>query len=363
MYDMIKTLNKDLSNSDIFMANASTLDSLHSNFVSTIDERNEFLASNPDAAEPTYDNLLAFEELYCIVWHKYEEILSQKNLQETKYSHTATRQTHKLPPLELKSFDDTVLAGIGDVTSSIEGVTCLTIRSRYDDSVRFTIQPLIVNCITNALPTANINHMLLGSDLFARILRHKTVSRGTTEPVAVETLLEEVPDVSLLTPEENECELIYSSTVKHESSGRYVTVIPFQGDPNTLVKFSSNSPRVLKNIPHNHRVPEVIEFDSNDNFKILGVNWHPIAELAAIKALQAISFTRDLKRIRTGKIVSPALQSTDAQSYSKPRWPPRVKTSHRRVSSCLYHPFDLPLCEVSRIGERDNSDQELAHTA
>ncbi|GBP64902.1 hypothetical protein EVAR_49195_1 [Eumeta japonica] len=44
------------------------------------DERNELLASNPDAAEPTYDNLLAFEELYCIVRHKYEEILSQKNL-------------------------------------------------------------------------------------------------------------------------------------------------------------------------------------------------------------------------------------------------------------------------------------------
>ncbi|GBP95712.1 hypothetical protein EVAR_100819_1 [Eumeta japonica] len=191
---------------------------------------------------------------------------------------------------------DTVLAGIGDVTSSIEGVTCLTIRSRYDDSVRFTIQPLVVNRITNALPTANIDHtrldylndlpladfkyykpanidLILGSDLFARILRHKTVSRGTTEPVAVETLLgylvlgeapvinsaisnttcrsfctfeqietrlnkffelEEVPDVSLLTPEENECELICSSTVKRESSGRYVTVIPFKGDPNTL---------------------------------------------------------------------------------------------------------------------------------
>ncbi|GBP34161.1 hypothetical protein EVAR_30713_1 [Eumeta japonica] len=40
--------------------------------------------------------------------------------------------------------DDTVIAGIGDVTSSIEGVVLrLTIRSRYDDSVRFTIQPLV----------------------------------------------------------------------------------------------------------------------------------------------------------------------------------------------------------------------------
>ncbi|GBP95512.1 hypothetical protein EVAR_70623_1 [Eumeta japonica] len=69
------------------------------------DERNALLAWNPDAAKPTYDNLPAFEELYCIVRHKYEEIISQKNIQKTKYSHTATRKTQKLPPLELKSFD------------------------------------------------------------------------------------------------------------------------------------------------------------------------------------------------------------------------------------------------------------------
>ncbi|GBP75967.1 hypothetical protein EVAR_54620_1 [Eumeta japonica] len=157
------------------------------------------------------------------------------------------------------------ISGRRDVTSSIEGVICLTISSRYDDSVRFTIQPLVVNRITNELPTANTDHtrldylndlpladfkyykpanidIILGSVLFARILRHKTVSRGTTEPAVVETLLAnlvlgeapEVPDVSLLTPEEDECELIYSSTVKRKSSGRYVTVIPFIGDPNTL---------------------------------------------------------------------------------------------------------------------------------
>ncbi|GBP19423.1 hypothetical protein EVAR_15771_1 [Eumeta japonica] len=42
--------------------------------------------------------------------------------------------------------------------------------------------------------------------------------------------------------------------------------------------------------------------------------------------------------------------STDAQSCSIPRWPPGVKISRIRVSSSLFHPFDLPLCEVSRIG-------------
>ncbi|GBP95711.1 hypothetical protein EVAR_100818_1 [Eumeta japonica] len=50
-----------------------------------------------------------------------------------------------------------------------------------------------------------------------------------------------------------------------------------------LVKFSSNSPCVLKNIPHDHRVSEVIEFDSNDNFKILGVNWHPAADMLSFR--------------------------------------------------------------------------------
>ncbi|GBP88526.1 hypothetical protein EVAR_64970_1 [Eumeta japonica] len=127
------------------------------------------------------------------------------------------------------SMSHTVSAGIGDVTSSIEGVTCLTIRSRYDDSVRFTIQPLVVNRITNALPTANIDHTRLDylNDLPLADFKYY-------KPANIHLILEEVPDVSLLTPEENECELIYSSTVKRESSGRYVTVIPFKGDPNTL---------------------------------------------------------------------------------------------------------------------------------
>ncbi|GBP46894.1 Probable RNA-directed DNA polymerase from transposon X-element [Eumeta japonica] len=53
----------------------------------------------------------------------------------------------------------------------------------------------------------------------------------------------------------------------------------------------------------------------------------------------------------SGTIVSPRMAgSTDTQVCSKLRRPPRVKTtSHRRASSSLFCPFDLPLYKVSGI--------------
>lgn len=184
------------------------------------------------------------------------------------------------------------VSGIGDVTNPVEGVTCLTIRSRFDDSVRFTIQPVVVNRITNELPTAKIDEarldylnnipladcnyytpanidLILGTDLFARILGPNSISRGDGEPVAIETLLgyviigqapvinpvcnivrsycimdeslesrmnrffelEEVPNVpNCLTKDEQACENYYRDTTRRESNGRYVVSLPFKCD-------------------------------------------------------------------------------------------------------------------------------------
>ncbi|GBP36123.1 hypothetical protein EVAR_93816_1 [Eumeta japonica] len=44
-------------------------------------------------------------------------------------AYTPCARAHELP-----------ITGVGHVTSSVEGVTCLTPRSRYDDTVRFAIQ-------------------------------------------------------------------------------------------------------------------------------------------------------------------------------------------------------------------------------
>lgn len=188
------------------------------------------------------------------------------------------------------------VSGVGDISNPIEGVTCLTIRSRFDDSVRFTIQPVVVNRITSELPTAKIDttrldylnniqladsnycspaniDLILGTDLFARILGPNSISRSAGEPVAIETLLgyiiigrapvinptcnivrtyctvqeslencmnrffelEEVPNVpNCLTKDEQACENYYCDTTRRESNGRYVVSLPFQSDPIAL---------------------------------------------------------------------------------------------------------------------------------
>lgn len=190
--------------------------------------------------------------------------------------------------LQLFPTESKHVSGLGDMTNPIEGTTCLTVRSRYDDETRFTIQPLVVQRITNELPTATIDaqrldylndipladsnyavpgeiDLLIGSDIFARIMRPNTVSRADTEPVAIETLLgylivgkapvlgtdynrprsyctfhvlencmnrflelEDVPNAASFSKDEQECENIYRETTKRDESGRYVVNLPFK---------------------------------------------------------------------------------------------------------------------------------------
>lgn len=198
--------------------------------------------------------------------------------------------------LPLHSNSNKYVSGIGDVTNPIEGVTCLTLRSRHDDEVKFTVEPLVVSKITDALPVSPIDigkldylqnipladsrfaspasiDMILGSDLFARILRPNTISRAPGEPVAIETVLgyivvgqapvinpscnivrtyctvsesltndvsrffelEEVPTmINSLSPEEQECEKHYIDTTRRDHKGRYIVSLPFRENASCL---------------------------------------------------------------------------------------------------------------------------------
>lgn len=184
------------------------------------------------------------------------------------------------------------VSGVGDVTNPIEGITCLTLRSRHTDEVKFTIQPLVVSRITDTLPVSSIDttqldylqglpladsrfsspsavDLILGSDLFARILRPNRVSRNAGEPVGIETLLgylivgqapvlnakcnvvrayctideslnnhvsrffelEEVPSIeNMFSPDEQKCEEFYTSTTRRDDTGRFVVSLPFKKD-------------------------------------------------------------------------------------------------------------------------------------
>ncbi|GBP18864.1 hypothetical protein EVAR_20394_1 [Eumeta japonica] len=217
------------------------------------------------------------------------------------------------------------VAGVGHIASPVEGVTCLTLRSRYDDSIQFPIRPLVVDHITKELPTAYIDvsrlnylnnlplsdcqfykpakiYLIIGSDLFARILRPNIISCSPGQPVAIDTLLgyvilgeaptilkpaiseihtfctydydslsnclnrffelEDVPDASLLTFDESECETIYCKTTRRDESGRYSVALPFKGDVSALEtrraprsRYYSLERKLLSLPRHPHRPP------------------------------------------------------------------------------------------------------------
>ncbi|XP_028042668.1 uncharacterized protein LOC114252385, partial [Bombyx mandarina] len=58
-----------------------------------------------------------------------------------------------------------------------------------------------------------------------------------------------------------------------------------------LVKFVSNSPEVLKSIPQANRLSSKIEFDKEDNMKLLGLIWSPVEDEFSI----AIKFNPQAK--------------------------------------------------------------------
>lgn len=193
------------------------------------------------------------------------------------------------------------VCGVGDVKNSIEGYCCLTLCSCTEESVRITIQPLVINKITGELPTSKIDtsslnylkhikladdrfsqprgiDLIVGSDVFSRILRPHIISRAPGEPVAIETSLgyiivgqapvlapsidnsyythctfgednldnennacignflklEDIPDVKPYTEQEEECESLYRQTTTRDSLGRYIVSLPFKDTPSKL---------------------------------------------------------------------------------------------------------------------------------
>lgn len=197
------------------------------------------------------------------------------------------------------------VSGVGDVTNPIEGFTRLTLRSRHNHDIKFTIQPFIVKRITDELPVSRIDtthldylhnlpladsyffmpaniDLILGSDLFARILRPNKISRLPNEPVAIETLLgyivigqapinnpiyntvrsyctidkqtefdvtqffelEQVPNLKgSFSPEERDCEEHYVNTTYRDIKGRFVVSLPFKGDRTSLGDSIGNAKR------------------------------------------------------------------------------------------------------------------------
>ncbi|XP_041981003.1 uncharacterized protein LOC121734457 [Aricia agestis] len=197
--------------------------------------------------------------------------------------------------LPLFSAQNAQVSGLGDVVNNPCGLTNLKLISRLNDKVRFDLQPYVVDRITSELPSCKVDisslsylkdlpladnyyyqpgtiDMILGCEVFARILLQRKFSRGSNEPIAIETTLgflilgkaqtastddraqtffcnfnctfencisrffdtEELPSDNYLTPAEQECENIFEQTTSRDSNGRYSVALPFKADPASL---------------------------------------------------------------------------------------------------------------------------------
>ncbi|XP_047520018.1 uncharacterized protein LOC125059586 [Pieris napi] len=185
-----------------------------------------------------------------------------------------------------------VVKGIGGTTKPILSSVSVKFFSRFDLSVCFSMDSLVVDKVTERLPTVsvdissliNFNNLPLADDTYAApgdidlligasIFPHLLLSRkvqGQSDclsPVALETVLgyvivgsapalvdnhasvsyccatdpldaavrkfwqiEEVSAPQLLSPDDKACEDIYSSTTTRDTDGRYMVALPFKGD-------------------------------------------------------------------------------------------------------------------------------------
>ncbi|XP_004930224.2 uncharacterized protein LOC101738759 [Bombyx mori] len=189
-----------------------------------------------------------------------------------------------------------VVKGIGGSSKTIQGSVEIKFYSRFDRNVNYTMESLVVDKITERLPTTTVDasllsnfedialaddtyfnpgpiQLLIGASIFPHLLLSNKV-RGRpshASPIALETILgyvivgdapvrvasnesvsycctgdpldstirkfwelEEVDVPSVLSPEDKMSEEFYTSTTTRDSDGRYVVALPFKGDVNTL---------------------------------------------------------------------------------------------------------------------------------
>lgn len=69
--------------------------------------------------------------------------------------------------------------------------------------------------------------------------------------------MEEMPSKGFISPEESQCEEIYSSTVSRDSTGRYCTALPFCRDPSELGDSRSVAVRRLLSLEHKLQDPQL----------------------------------------------------------------------------------------------------------
>ena len=197
------------------------------------------------------------------------------------------------------------ITGIGIYDAKVKGKSSLVINSRFDESINYCLDVLLLDKIAENLPSYNCDQRsfsylndlpladdtfsqagkidgIIGAELFAVMLRSGKVISGANRPIALETSLgyvvmgtvptfsdfdspqssffaavdhsledlvskfwelEEVPAQHFDSPSDAECEELYKSTVERDLSGRYIVSLPFNKHPSLLGNSYSNALR------------------------------------------------------------------------------------------------------------------------
>lgn len=190
----------------------------------------------------------------------------------------------------------TSVQGIGSTTKSVSGQTCFNFSSRFDSNISFSIHALVVDHVTNKLPTCKIDkralrHLqgvqisddtfyepqsisgILGASLWPLLIESGQIIGETNCPVGVKTKLgyvvmgsaptdssvakhtfcafiessldsmvsklwelEQIPecDASPYNEEETLCEDYFKNTVTRDKTGRFTVALPFKESPSVL---------------------------------------------------------------------------------------------------------------------------------
>lgn len=189
-----------------------------------------------------------------------------------------------------------VVKGIGGSIKPIQGSVNIKFFSRFDRNINFDMESLVVDKITERLPTVAVDvarlsnfqnipladdtysvsgpiEVLVGASIFPHLLlSHKVQGQSShPSPLALETVLgyviigeapvrfgsyettsyccvddclnsavrkfwelEEVNVPPIISPDDKVCEEIYNSTTSREDDGRYVVALPFKGNVQSL---------------------------------------------------------------------------------------------------------------------------------
>lgn len=206
----------------------------------------------------------------------------------------------------------TMVCGIGASEKRVRGYTQITFSSRFDNTVKYQLQALVLDKITDALPNCSLNsevykefeHLPLADELFDKpgkidgiigvelvphLLLGTSKHREPNFPVAInsplgyiimgkapigkvtpdnqrssisclnsvlhiESLLgrfwelEQVPVVHRASAEDIECERLYKSSTFRRSTGRYVVSLPFKVYPPNLAESYETAARRFHNL-------------------------------------------------------------------------------------------------------------------